>query len=132
VPLDPERMLSGDLFLQVFYFIVFEFHDFSASETDQVIVVVVIEGQLVPGLAVAEFPSLGESGLSEKVKCPVNRRQTDRRILSNALFVQFLCRDMPGHRKKGFKNRSSLARQFELVDFEVLFEKFDLFFHSQA
>ena len=129
--LNNKRMLSRHLFLKIFYIHIFKFNDFSASDTDQMIVMIVIGHNFIPRLPFPELPFLYDSRLAEEMKCPVYRRQSDRAVPARAGFIQFFRGNMPGQRKKGIQNRLALAGQLQLMSLNVSSQEFGFFFHDR-
>ena len=67
---------GGDLLLQPFDVTIFELHDFAAVGADEVIVVALVGNVIVLRLA-SEMSCLSETGITEKIHGPVNRREPD-------------------------------------------------------
>lgn len=78
---DRKTMGLRHLFLELLDVDVFKFDDFLALGADQMVMVVDVVGQLVPGVPVAELPLLRQAALAEKVERPIDRRQSDRGVL---------------------------------------------------
>lgn len=70
-----------DLFLELFDIHIFKLDDLLTLGTDQVVMVVHVVGQLVPGVPVPELPLFRQAAFAEKIECPIDRRQSDRGVL---------------------------------------------------
>jgi hypothetical protein len=84
----------GDLLLQRLDGRLFELGDRPALDADQVIVVVVVVGDLVPRHAVAEAPLVGHAALGEQLERAVHRRVPHARIEGAHLRQQLVDRDV--------------------------------------
>lgn len=81
VAVDGKAMRLCHLFLELLDIHVFKFDDLLALGADQVVVMVDIVGQFIPGVPVAELPLLRQAAFAEEIQGAVDRRQPDRGVL---------------------------------------------------
>ncbi len=107
-----KKVLFRHLLLKMFNIHIFKFDNFSAMETDKVVVMMVVIDEFVTGLPLSKLPALGESGLAKKMERPVNRRQSDRGVLLRTCLIQLFGGDMSRHGQENFKDDLALAGEF--------------------
>jgi hypothetical protein len=101
--------------LNYFDLMVLELFDSSTFNADQVIVVSMIIGVLVPGYSSLELALIGNAAFRKQLHGPIDRSITDLRILFLDQTIELLYADMFLHGKKGIKNLVSLSGILELV-----------------
>jgi hypothetical protein len=89
-----ETVLPGNLNLQLFNARVFEFDDFPAGDTDQVVMMLIQVTGFVTGLSVTEIPLFGYAAFGKQLQGTVNSGITDSRVLFANPQVKLLGREM--------------------------------------
>lgn len=102
----------------------FEFNDLAASDTDEMVVVMMT--RFVTRQAIIEMPLFSEPRVHQEFHGAVDRRVPDPGIVVDDGPMQLLARDMPALLEKSLENDLSLTSSFELILFEV-FGKNSLF-----
>lgn len=77
VAVDGKTMGLCHLFLELLDIHIFKFDDPLALGADQVVVMIDIVGQFIPGVPIAELPLLRQAAFAEEIKGPVDCRQSD-------------------------------------------------------
>lgn len=126
-----KAILGCDFFLEAFDIAVFKFHDFATARADEVVVMSLMGYVVILGLG-SKMPRLCQSRFTEQVQGPINGRESKVGIFACQLMIHFLGRDV-FLLQKGIEDQLTLARKFELVPPEMLFQNshfFGMFGHN--
>ena len=123
--LNGKAISAGDLFLKSFDVFILEFHDFAAGGADEVIVVSFMSHVIVLGLR-PKVTSLGQSHLAKEIERPVDRGQTNMRVLFSELPIHLLCGDV-FRLQEHVENMLALSRKLQLMLGQMVFEDRDFF-----
>ncbi len=128
-----KAILRGNFLLQAFNVAVFEFDDFAAVRTNEMIMVTFVGNIIVLRLS-SKMPGLGKARLAEQVHGAVNRGQPDVVTFLGQQKMHLVRSDVL-HLQKGAEDDFALLGELELVFGEVIFERadfFERFIHSNG
>lgn len=108
-------ILLGYFPLNYLDLMVLKFLDTPTFEANQVIVMSMVIGVLVPGYSSMELALLGNTTFRKQLHSPIDSGITDLRILLLDQIIEFLYGDMFFHGKEGIKNLVSLSGILEPV-----------------
>lgn len=118
--LNGKAIACGDLFLQAFNLAILELDDLAATGTDEVVVMTLMGNVVVLGLR-TEVTGLGQPRVAEEIEGTIDCGKTEVRVLFGELVVHRLRRDVFLFQEVS-QDQLALARQLQLMLFEVLFE----------
>ena len=124
-----ELVTRGDLVLRLFDHLAFEFLDPPALDTDEMVVVLLLD--LVAGHAVVETPFARQPRVTQELHRAIDGRVADVRMIGANASVDLLAGDVAGRFEKCCEDRLTLFGVFEVVLLEVLRQRslFDLVRH---
>ena len=104
-----KAMLSGDFHLESLDTRVLEFDDFTAGDTDQMIMMLVMIAGLETCLAISKMTLLSDAALCKQFQAAMNGCITDARVLLAQTQIELLSRKMRSGTKKLFENKLTLV-----------------------
>ncbi len=125
-----EPIILCDDFLRLFDLLALKFDDLSATHTNQVIVMLVLD--LVARRTVVEIVFRRKSCVTKKFHRTIDRRLADVLVLCAHAAIEIFTRDMPLRFQKNGEDHVSLFRVFEILRIQILRESFVFEFMSHG
>jgi len=110
-----KTVLFADLPLQGFNPLVIDFYDFPTGQADDMVMVAVWPGYLIPGNAIFEMDLCGKTSITQQLERTVHRGLPDTRIQLEHMLVELFQRMVAGQFKKSLGNNLALGRGIKPV-----------------